>query len=144
MPLAVIVFLLFSTAAEAGSVSGRVLDPQQQPVADATVQLESNGQKIDTVRTASDGRFELRTPDRGELRLVVSASGFASAVRMIAATEQSVDVVLQVAPVFEQVTVTSTRADLARSDPTATMTVLPGSELLTSAPLSIDDAMKSL
>ena len=51
-------------------------------------------------------------------------------------------VVLQPAPFFEAVNVTSSRTDLPRADPSVTMTVFPASELLTSAALTLDDALK--
>ena len=49
---------------------------------------------------------------------------------------------LQPAPFFEAVNVTSSRTDVPRADPRSTVTVLSSSELLTSAALTLDDALK--
>ena len=51
---------------------------------------------------------------------------------------------LQPAPFFEAVNVTSSRTDVARVDPTSTVTVISSSDLLTSGPLAIDDALKTI
>ena len=51
----------------------------------------------------------------------------------VPADSRNVRVVLQPAPFFEAVNVTSSRTDVPKADPTATMTVFSSSELLTSA-----------
>ena len=51
-------------------------------------------------------------------------------------------VTLSPAPFFEAVNVTSSRTDVPRADPTVTMTVISSSELLTSAAVTLDDALK--
>ena len=51
-------------------------------------------------------------------------------------------IALEPAPFFEAVNVTSSRTDVPRADPTVTVTVIPASELLSSAAVSIDDALK--
>ncbi len=51
-------------------------------------------------------------------------------------------IVLEPAAFFEAVQVTSSRSDVPASDPTVTADVFPASELMTSAQLAIDDALK--
>jgi outer membrane receptor protein involved in Fe transport len=53
-------------------------------------------------------------------------------------------VTLQPAPFFESIQVTSARGAIARVDPTVATAVFPSSELLTSGPLNVDDALKSV
>ena len=53
-----------------------------------------------------------------------------------------VQITLRPAAFFEEVNVTSSRADLPRTDPTVTVTVISSSDLATSAPLTLDDALK--
>jgi outer membrane receptor protein involved in Fe transport len=127
-----------------GSINGRVLDTQRQPVADATVQLEAFGQRVDEVRTTTNGRFQLTRPAQAGLRLIVTAAGFVQSIQPISGEPRLLEITLELAPVFEQVTVTSTRTEVPLADRTATMTVFPSLELLTSAALSVDDALKTV
>jgi hypothetical protein len=73
---------------------------------------------------------------------VVSAPGFAQAIESAPAAGESIQITLQPAPFFEAVNVTSSRGDTPRADPTVTMTVISSSELLTSAAVTLDDALK--
>src|SRR3990172_4469538 len=138
--------LLMSAAAAAQSdttVSGTVFDSTSAPVPGATVRLESSsGVRLDEIRTATDGTFALSVP--GGARIVVSAAGFALATEPVSSRATGLRVTLQPAPFFEEVNVTSTRSDAPRSDPNGTVTVLSSEVLLTSAPITIDDALKAV
>jgi iron complex outermembrane receptor protein/vitamin B12 transporter len=70
--------LLFITAAtaHAASIRGIVTDPSGARVNGATVNLVYNGKVIATVRSASDGSFEMTTGIEGRFFLVISASTF--------------------------------------------------------------------
>jgi outer membrane cobalamin receptor len=124
------------------SLSGTILDSSGAPVPDATVRLEMAGAVIDEFRTATDGRFEFRVDIAGAARIVVTAAGFTQAVEPVSADKRSMQITLQPAPFFEAVNVTSSRADVPRSDPTATIVVLSSAELSTSAAATLDDALK--
>lgn len=135
-----------SAAAAAQSdttVSGTVFDSTGAPVPGASVRLESSsGVRLDEIRTATDGTFALSVP--GGARVVVSAAGFALATEPVSSRATGLRVTLQPAPFFEEVNVTSTRSDAPRSDPNGTVTVLSSEVLLTSAPITIDDALKAV
>src|SRR5207237_7100308 len=75
---------------------------------------------------------------------LVTARGVAPSQTRVPAGARTVDVTLQPAPFFEAVNVTSSRTDIARSDPTSTVTVMSSSELLSSGPATIDDALKAI
>jgi outer membrane receptor protein involved in Fe transport len=115
-------------------------------VPDAAVRVEAAGATVVETRTASDGRFDVTTVVPGDLRIVVTAPGFAQAAETVSAAgpgvPATVQMTLQPAPFFEAVNVTSSRTDVPRADPAVTMTVISSSELLTSAPVTIDDALK--
>ena len=129
--------------AQSGSgISGVVVDGSGAVVPDATVRLEVSGRTIDQSRTGSDGRFTFNTPAAGPLTIVVTAPGFVEVVMPVPPDSSSLRAVLQPAPFFEAVNVTSSRTDVPKSDPTATMTVFPAAELLTNAALTLDDALK--
>ncbi len=129
-------------AQSAGAVSGLVVDASGAAVPDATVRLEVSGRAIDQFRTGNDGRFAFNSSASGPLTIVVTAPGFVEVVMPVPADSSGLRVVLQPAPFFEAVNVTSSRTDVPKSDPAATMTVFPAAELLTNAALTLDDALK--
>jgi outer membrane cobalamin receptor len=135
--------MFFNAAAQAvPAVGGTVLDSSGAPVPDATVRLERAGAAIAERRTANDGRFEFTVDLPGQLRVIVTAAGFAEAAAMVQNGSLDVRITLQPAPFFEAVNVTSSRTDSPRSDPTATVVVLTSSELMTTAANTLDDALK--
>jgi outer membrane receptor protein involved in Fe transport len=145
MKRAWVVLLSLAVAASAQAqvrVTGTVVDASGAPVPNAAVRLEAAGARIGTLTTGPDGRVEFAIEAPGPHRLVVTATGFAQATVPITAQTMTLQVTLQPAPFFEAVNVTSSRTDVPQADPTATMTVIPASELLSSASLVIDDALK--
>jgi outer membrane receptor protein involved in Fe transport len=133
---------LASATQPGASIIGTVLDPSGAPVPNASVRLEASGATVAEDRTGNDGRFAFTSDAQGNLRIVVSAPGFAQATASAPAAGESLQVTLQPAPFFEAVNVTSSRGDAPRADPTVTMTVISSSELLTSAAVTLDDALK--
>ncbi len=136
-------FMSFGAAGQAGGVlTGTVVDSSGAPIPDADVRLEAAGTTVGEFRTASDGRFTITIVSPGPLRLVVTASGFAAATETVSDASRSLQVTLQPAPFYEAVNVTSSRTDVPRADPTVTMTVISASDLLSSAAVTLDDALK--
>lgn len=131
-------------AQSGGVISGVVVDPSGALVPAATVRLEASGRTIDQSRTGTDGRFAFNASDPGPLTIFVTASGFVEVVMPVPADGSGLRVVLQPAPFFEAVNVTSSRTEVAKSNPAATITVVPASELLTNAALTLDDALKTV
>jgi outer membrane receptor protein involved in Fe transport len=127
---------------QSGPVTGTVLDSSGAPVPDATVRLEVSGTTVAEFTTGIDGRFELQAVAPGDILIVVTAAGFGRAAERLSAGGDSMQITLHPAAFFEAVNVTSTRIDVPRADPTHTMTVFSGSELLSSAAATIDDALK--
>ena len=132
-------------------VAAVVLDGTGAAIAGATVRLDVAGTPVNEMQTASDGSFSFRRDTAGDasgpVRVVVSAAGFASATVDVGPGESSsaeLRITLEPAPFFEAVNVTSTRTGVPRADPTVTVNVISAAELLTSAPLSIDDALKAV
>jgi outer membrane cobalamin receptor len=136
--------LLLIPAAPAQEVmTGTVTDPQGSTVPGATIQLEVGGAIILETQTGTDGRFTFGILSRDGVQLIVMSPGFTRYVVAISTdTRQNMTIVLEPAPFFEAVQVTSTRSDVPASDPTVAAAVFPASELMTSAQLSIDDALK--
>lgn len=133
-----------AAAQQPDTLNGRVLDASGASVADATVQIQIGGAAVRETRTDANGAFQVAVMSDSVRRVVVTAAGFAPASVEVAPGEQRVDVTLQPAPFFEAVSVTSSRAEAPRADPTSTVTVIPSTELLSSGPATIDDALKAI
>lgn len=136
----VLLALLLALGQGGGAVTGTVVDTSGAPVPDATVRLEVAGAAAAEFRTGNDGQFEFTVESAGTLH--ITAPGFAPATEPVRPGSGAVRITLQPAPFFEAVNVTSSRTDVPKADPTVTMTVIPASELLTSAAVSLDDALK--
>ena len=135
--------VLISAAVQTGTITGSVTDSQGSTIPGATVQLEVAGTVVSEAQTGTNGQFSFTVSTPGEIRLIVAAPGFTRNVFLVGSgTTQNVRVALEPAPFFEAVQVTSSRSEVAATDPTVTAAVFPGSELMTSAQLSIDDALK--
>jgi len=77
-----------------------------------------------------------------EARVVVTAVGFAAQTVEVTEGGGELRVTLEPAPFFEAVNVTTSRTTTPKADPTVTVTVISSAELLNSAAVSIDDALK--
>src|SRR5438132_8732320 len=97
---------------QAGPVSGTVLDSSGAPVPNATVRLEASGTTVAEFTTGIDGRFELKAVASGDVRIVVTAAGFAQAAERLSDGGRSMQVTLHPAAFFEAVNVTSSRTDV--------------------------------
>jgi outer membrane receptor protein involved in Fe transport len=106
------------------------------------VRLEVAGDTLDEFVTTVDGRFLIGIESAGPLFIVVTAPGFAQVRQMVVTGPRLIEIRLEPAPFFEAVNVTSSRADAPRADPTATVTVFSSAELLTTAAVTLDDALK--
>jgi outer membrane cobalamin receptor len=127
------------------TIAGSVVDSSAQPVPNAIVRVENAGALVNEGRTSNDGRFEVVADTArltGDARVVVMAPGFAQWVQRLGGDSTALEVVLQPAPFFEAVNVTSSRSDVPRADPAATMVVFSASELGSSAAMTLDDALK--
>src|SRR6185295_3338778 len=100
------------------------------------------GTAVAESRTDGEGRFEFDVDLSEGLRVIVTAAGFAPATEIVTPGNRVLQITLQPAPFFEAINVTSSRTDVPRADPTVTMTVISASTLLTTAPVTIDDALK--
>jgi outer membrane receptor protein involved in Fe transport len=131
-------------AQSADLLTGRVVDPSGASVPNADVRIEISGNTIAETQTDANGRFEVPVTSDSARTVVVVVPGFALSTTSVSAGTRSVDVTLEPAPLFEAVNVTSSRGEVARVDPTSTVTVISSNDLLTSAPMTIDDALKAV
>ena len=133
-----------AAAQTAVTLSGKVLDASGASVADAAVRVNIGGSVAAETQTDANGQFEVRVNADGAREILVTAPGFAPFSTTVQPSTRTIDVTLEPAPFFEAVNVTSSRADVARVDPTSTVTVISSNELLSSGPATIDDALKAV
>jgi outer membrane receptor protein involved in Fe transport len=125
-------------------LTGRVTDPSGASVPNAAVRIEISGNIVAETQTDANGRFEVPVTADTARTVVIAVPGFALSTTSAAAGVRTVEVTLEPAPLFESVNVTSSRGEVARVDPTSTVTVISSNDLLTSAPMTIDDALKAV
>ena len=73
--LSTLTFLVFTAAASAGPLTGRVVDPDGRPVHGATVLLTGGTAPLRSTVTISRGEFTIASPDGGRLRAPCRARG---------------------------------------------------------------------
>ena len=134
--------LLPQVAGSAPPIAGVVLDQSGLPIAGALVRLEIAGTPVHETQTSTDGRFTFPGHVGRPAQVVVIAAGFSLLTVDVADSGGEQRITLDPAPFFEAVNVTSSRTDMPRADPSATVTVLSSSELLSTAAVSLDDALK--
>jgi iron complex outermembrane receptor protein/vitamin B12 transporter len=121
-------FTTIALAAPGSSLRGTVADQSGAVIPNAKVELLEHGVPVASVVTDSNGQFVIaRNPGPGS-RLRVSASGFGTVEKSIDTTsdgrELTTDIALPVAPLSEQITVTSTGSPTPQAQLGAAVTVL--------------------
>src|SRR5687767_4279545 len=134
--------LVPQVARSAPPIAGVVLDQSGLAVANALVRLEIAGTPVHEMQTSTDGRFTFPGQVGRPAQVVVIAAGFSFVTVDVADSGGEQRITLEPAPFFEAVNVTSSWTDMPRADPSATVTVLSSSKLLSAATVSLDDALK--
>ena len=141
----VFVFLslfFFHTAADASPVSGRIVDPNGQPVPGATILLISEGQPLRSTVTDTRGMFTIDAPEqRFDLR--VALTGFkGEALRVDPSTSDVGEIRLAVSAVHESIVVSAAQVETPLSETTSTVTIVTGEELRRQQIVSVADALR--
>src|ERR1019366_302341 len=128
-----VLFLLTSApAAQAGTLSGTVLDPSGRAVAQARVTLLRSLAVLDERRTDFQGTFKFAGLANGKYQLVASAPGLASPeaeVEIRGTDVQTLDLHLQLSAVQQQVVVSASLAGSLASEVGASVSVVSGQEI---------------
>jgi len=128
-----------------GALTGLVVDSSGAAVPAAAVLLEHTELQAKQTVSGPDGRFAFRDVPLGDYILRVIAAGFAegrTTVKVTAVAEPAMTVALQPAPFSDTVTVTGSRG-AARLETPASASVLTSAELLNSAPVTVDEALRN-
>ena len=136
--LCVCLFVVASAWAQP-ALTGKVVDAQGAPIANAVVTVTPATGLARTVRTQADGTFSVDQAGTGTLQVVVNAPGFQTYRQSVSgARTATLDVTLQVAGVQETVSVTGA-SPVALTQPAETGTRLGLSILETPASVQVID-----
>ncbi|HKS74024.1 MAG TPA: TonB-dependent receptor, partial [Terriglobales bacterium] len=142
--LACLVFL--SLSALAADLKIRVVDPQSAAVSGAQVELSEknspSGFRI--AHSSSEGTVIFHDLGEETFSVRILAPGFAEHVEDVSAGKSEVTVQLQLAPASESVSVSATRTPVASEAVGANVETLIGSQLETSNPVAVADAVRFL
>ncbi len=121
-----------SPGAPVAAVHGAVLDPSGAAITNARVELLENGVPVATAATDANGQFALPPSSGFGLLLRVTAPGFGAVIRTLPPAvddrEPTIDVVLPVESLSQQISVVSTGAPTPQKQLGASMTVLSPSD----------------
>jgi outer membrane receptor protein involved in Fe transport len=123
---------IFSSAAAAGPLTGRVVDPDGRAVPGADVLLVRSGTVGATTVTDSAGAFRLNGPDDGRYEIRIALEGFrARPVTVDGGTAQRDlgAIELTVSAIAESVVVSAAQTDVPLSTTSSSVSVITGDEL---------------
>jgi iron complex outermembrane recepter protein len=127
-------------AAAQTAITGIVRDETGAVVAGASILVRTDSRLEQRAVTGSDGRFSLQRGVDTGARLVVRAVGFAPREQEI--TPGEMEVVLQLAPHLESVTVTPTRTEQRLGDVPASVNVIDKETIRRSPAVVADDVLR--
>ena len=129
-------FLSLASSAVAnseGTLRGKVLDPLGAVVPNAKVTLIRDNKQVGRTDANQEGAFEFSVKDSGRYRVHVEAAGFenqdSTPVFMSAGGRITLDVLLHIGPVAEQVVVSATGIKTPESQVGASVSVVDRSQL---------------
>ncbi len=132
--------------AYAGPVTGRVLDPDGRPVANARVWIAGEGTLAQTT-TDARGQFTLAAPDSCRCEVRASADGFRAEPVKLDATAAARDIgtiSLAVSAIAESLVVSAAQVEIPLSRASSSITVLPGDELRQRQVNTVAEALRSV
>ncbi|MEO5897810.1 MAG: TonB-dependent receptor, partial [Vicinamibacterales bacterium] len=131
----------------AAPVTGRILDPDDRPVAGARILIAGSGQRLRSAVTNERGEFTIDLPDSGHFELRVAADGFRTDPIVVEASAEARalgDVRVSVSAVSESIVVSAAQVEIPLSQAAAATTVITGAELQVRQIHSVADALRSV
>ena len=132
-----------SAEAAQSAISGIVRDDSGAIVSGAAVIVIGTSGAEQQAVSGPDGRFAIATPPAGDLTLVVRAAGFAEWSQSVPAS-RDVEVVLEVAGLFETVTVTPTRTAQRLGDVPVSANIVEKETIRQSPAVVVDDVLRQV
>ncbi len=146
VPVLVAVLLLVAATAAAGTLRGRVVDPDGQPVQGARVLLARPIGVAATTTTGGDGRFVIEQIGAGQYELLVAFPGFQGeplSVTLADDEEREVTVALRLSGITESVVVSAAQVDVPLSRATDSVTVVIFDDMAARQQNTIAEALRS-
>jgi len=134
-----------ASPARADEVRGKVLDPQDRPVAGADVLIARGTTVVATARTSPDGTFGPIDVPAGEYSISVAATGLRATPQTLSVKSGApviVDVHLTLAAVSESVVVSGAQVDTPLSRATDSITVISRADLEARQIQTVSEAMR--
>lgn len=138
------VALTLAAFAQTSTISGRIEDSAQKPIAGATVTLRNkqNG-STRTAVTDSEGRYAFDGVATGDLEVVATATGFGKVSRDVVAGGETV-IRLDPGAISETVTVTATRTEVTTEETAVPVSVVDREALDRKAINTVGDIFRTL
>ena len=136
------VSLFVASAAIAGPVTGRVVDPDGRAVSGATVLLVDGPTVVATTLTDATGAFTLQAPHAGPFDIHTSIDGFRGRPVQVRDNANAGEIMLEVSAVRESVLVSAAQVDIPLSTTSSSVTVLTGEELEALQVRNLPDALR--
>jgi len=139
--------LVAQTNEPGGTIRGHVTDPQQRPVAGATIVVDGPTAAPASSLSDASGGFEVATGLSGRFTIRASAPGLTSAPQVVEVATSAtvvVDLALRVAAIDEQLVVTATQVDQPLSRVPDSTTVISGETLAARQQFSTGQALRSV
>jgi outer membrane receptor protein involved in Fe transport len=130
------------------SLSGRVTDPNGEPVAGArvTAQGKFGGAEIQIITDAS-GAFRFEKLTAGDYKIKVEANGFSIVLREVSLKNNvagNLEIALPVGSIAEEVTVTATRTQISTEETAVPVSVVGREEIERKAINTVGDVFRTL
>jgi outer membrane cobalamin receptor len=136
------VSLSLASAAIAGPVTGRVVDPEGRAVSGATVLLIDGPTVVATTLTDGSGAFTLQAPHQGPFDIHASIDGFRGRPVQVRDQADAGEIMLEVSAVRESVLVSAAQVDIPLSTTSSSVTILTGEELEALQVRNLPDALR--
>lgn len=145
VPLALVACLLAAAPADAGRLSGTVVDPQGRPIPGARVQVVAPSGAAREARTGPDGAFAVESIATGALVVRAFADGLqADPVALTAAPDADLraTITMRLRAVTDTIVVSATSLEAPLSTLPASTTVLSADDLRVSQAETLADALR--
>jgi outer membrane cobalamin receptor len=146
--------LILSSTVAAGTLTGRVVDPDGRPVPGAMVMVVAEQSPLRSVTTNSRGEFTIEAPDDGSFDLRVGLAGFRAEMLAFESDQGQPgaarpprhlgDIRLSISAVSESVVVSAAQVEIPLSQASSTVTVITGDELEARQIHSVADALRTV
>ena len=138
----------FVTAQDTYALSGRIADPNGEPVAGAkvTAQGKFGGAEVQAI-TNANGEFRFESLPAGDYRIRVEASGFSVASREIKIENSNIgglEISLLIGNITETVTVTATRTQISTDETAVPVSVVGREDIKRKAVNTVGDVFRTL